>query len=83
MPTYNGLIIEYAGMPDLPDYAAGIRHKRRAYRANGIPAMFVYPQDLAGREWPDRLVESIYEAAGQSLGSCLPPRKRSVVGGCR
>lgn len=55
LPEQNGLIVEYAGMMDVADYAAGIKHKREAYRANGIPALFVYPQDLSGPEWADRL----------------------------
>ncbi len=62
LPSYNGLIVEYAGMPDVPDYAAGIRHKRRAYSANGIPALFVYPTALRGRHWPQRLIRQVYVA---------------------
>jgi hypothetical protein len=62
LPGYNGLIIEYAGMPDVPDYMAGIRHKQRAYRANGIPALFVYPDHLRGPNWPEKLIERIYHA---------------------
>jgi len=59
LPTYNGLIIEYAGMPDVPAYMDGIRYKRRVYAANGIPVLFVYPKDLTGPEWPERLSERI------------------------
>jgi hypothetical protein len=46
LPTYGGLIVEYAGMMDVPDYAAGIEHKAATYRSNEIPAVFVYPEDL-------------------------------------
>lgn len=59
---YGGLIIEYAGMMDLPAYAAGIRHKRRAYARNGLRALFVYPRELRGPSWPERLVERIRRA---------------------
>ena len=62
LPEYNNLIIEYAGMLDVPDYAAGIRHKQRAYDANEIPALFVYPQDLKGPNWPEKLYHQIEEA---------------------
>jgi hypothetical protein len=62
LPQYGGLVIEYAGMMDVPDYAAGIQHKQRVYAANAIPALFVYPQDLTGRDWPRRLVDRIYQA---------------------
>ena len=65
LPTYNGLIIEYAGMPDVPDYAAGIRHKRRTYAANEMPAVFVYPSHLQARDWAERLVQHVYKAAQQ------------------
>lgn len=83
LPTYNGLVVEYAGMMDVPDYAAGIRHKQRVYRANAIPAVFVYPEDLRGRNWPERLMESIYRTAERSLGPYLPRHHRSTTGGYR
>jgi len=67
LPTYNSLIVEYAGMMDVPDYAAGIRHKQRAYDANEIPALFVYPQDLTGPAWPERLYERIEDAGQRAL----------------
>ena len=59
LPTYDGLVVEYAGMMDVPSYAAGICHKRRTYKANGIPALFVYPRDLTGPHWSNRLVERL------------------------
>jgi len=58
LPGYNGLVVEYAGMPDRPDYMAGIRQKQRAYKANDIPAIFIYPRDLRGR-WPERVAARI------------------------
>jgi hypothetical protein len=59
LPTYNGLVVEYAGMPDRPDYANGIHHKARAYTRNGVRAVFVYPTDLCGRYWSQRVLERI------------------------
>ena len=59
LPHYHNLIIEYAGMPDQPDYRAGIRHKKQVYQANDIPAMFVYPSDLKGPIWSERLYQKI------------------------
>ncbi|MBN1489899.1 MAG: hypothetical protein JXA69_08280 [Phycisphaerae bacterium] len=64
LPGYAGLVIEYAGMMDVPDYAAGIRHKQDTYAQNAIPALFVYPTDLTRPCWPDRLYGKI-EAAGR------------------
>ena len=83
LPAYNGLVIEYAGMMDIPNYAAGIRHKQHAYAANGIPALFVYPEDLAERGWPERLVESLHDIADRSLGAYIPASRKSHVGGYR
>ncbi len=80
LPTYNGLIVEYAGMMDLPDYATGIRHKTRVYRANGIPALFVYPEDLRGSGWPQRLYERIQRAGRQAAGYFATPRMSSPGG---
>ena len=62
LPTYDNLIVEYAGMMDIPSYATGIRHKRQVYAENGLRAMFVYPRDLTGPSWPERLVHRIYQA---------------------
>lgn len=62
LPTFDRLIVEYAGMPDRPDYAAGIRRKQRVYQANEIPAVFIYPDDLRGRDWPDEVLEKIINA---------------------
>lgn len=51
-------------MMDVPDYARGIEHKRRVYAANEIPAVFVYPEDMAAPQWPERLYDQI-EGAGR------------------
>jgi hypothetical protein len=59
LPQYNGLVVEYAGMPDKPDYMAGIRHKQKVYKLNEIAAMLVYPSDLTGPDWPVRLYEML------------------------
>ncbi len=62
VPSLNNLVIEYAGMPDVPEYLAGIRHKQRVYRANEIPALFVYPEQLRGPSWPEKLIRKVYQA---------------------
>lgn len=66
LPSYGNLIVEYAGMPDRPDYMRGIAHKRRAYEQNNCPALFLYPADLTGPRWPEhvaRRLEWAYTAA--------------------
>lgn len=62
LPTYNGLVIEYARRINTPDYVRGIERKRLVYEANEVPAVFVYPEDLATPEWPEDLTRRI-EAA--------------------
>ena len=77
------MVVEYAGMPEHPDYMAGIRHKERVYAANEIPALFVYPDDLRGPAWPEGLVKRI-EQAGHSLAAAgyaeQPGRSRLKIG---
>jgi len=69
LPTYGRLVVEYAGMMDRPAYAAGVRHKAAAYARNGIPALFTYPEDLQGPQWPERLIAKIRYAG---TGACGP-----------
>ena len=95
LPTYHGMIVEYAGMPDLPDYMAGIRHKRKVYRANGIPAVFIYPGDIAMDRSPQRVLDRIVDAARayrpatqyQATSAAQPassrPRPSPRARGCR
>ena len=54
-------------MMDVPDYAEGIRHKKRIYQTNDIPVLFVYPEDLKGPNWPETLYHRIEEAGQQAL----------------
>ena len=78
LPTYNSLIVEYAGMMDVPDYAAGIHHKAAAYCANGIPAVFVCPEDLRTSNWPEQALDKIRSATPVASGyaGALPSRER-------
>jgi hypothetical protein len=62
LPHHGGLIVEYAGMPDRPDYMEGIRHKERVYAANGLRALFLYPDDLRGPGWPESAIRRIVSA---------------------
>ena len=62
-------VVEYAGMPDLPDYMAGVIHKKQAYAANGISAVFIYPVDIQGPNWPQRVLYKIRSV--QTPGAAL------------
>ncbi|MFC1806125.1 hypothetical protein ACFL09_04005, partial [Planctomycetota bacterium] len=59
LPSYGGLIVEYAGMPDVPEYMAGIRYKERVFRENGVPALFLYPWDLREDSWEAKVLARI------------------------
>jgi len=63
LPSYGSLIIEYAGMPDVPEYMQGIRHKEKVYKANQMPALFLYPADLQGPAWPQRIMDHLNDYA--------------------
>ena len=68
LPGYNRLVVEYAGMPDVPKYMEGILHKENVYKANRIPVLFVYPRHLKEPEWPKRLVKRIRQFGGAYTG---------------
>lgn len=66
LPSYGSMIIEYAGMMDRPEYAAGIRHKKRAYARNEISALFLYPLDLRLPDWPNHVIRLIERCRKQT-----------------
>ena len=68
LPGYGWLIVEYAGMSDVAGYMQGIRHKEKVYRANGVGAAFLYPSDLQGYQWHERVMAKIGEASGYRYG---------------
>jgi hypothetical protein len=53
-----GMLIEYCGRPEDPAYAAGMAKKEAVYRANGLTALMLTPEDLRG-DWPDRILGRI------------------------
>jgi len=67
LPTYGDLIVEYAGMPDRADYMIGLRYKQRVYALNHVAAVFIYPQDVTGPSWPERLASRIHDAGVRNL----------------
>jgi hypothetical protein len=75
LSAYGDLVLEYAGMPDRPEYLAGLRYKQRVYAANDLPALFIYPNDLTGPRWPRYLAARICAAGQHNAGR----RRYSVV----
>jgi hypothetical protein len=50
-----GPVIEFFGLMDNPDYAAGAQHKLKIYRDNGIHVLALYPDDLS-EGWQERVL---------------------------
>jgi len=65
LPGYKSLIVEYAGMPDIPGYMNGIHRKQQVYKSQGKPALFIYPEDLKDYHWPEKVVKRIYNISGR------------------
>jgi hypothetical protein len=76
LPSYNGLVVEYADMMDVPGYARGIEHKRQTYAQNAIPAVFVYPEQVTAPDWPEDLTRRIEQAGYQSMGNYAAAQRR-------
>ena len=76
LPDYGSLIVEYAGMPDMPGYMAGIRHKQETYAADALPALFLYPADLKGPDWPEQVIAKVLGA----YRSGMDPRHDASLG---
>ena len=74
LPTYQNLIVEYAGMPDKPAYMDGVRYKQGVFRVNATPALFVYPMDVKGRSWPYQLAQKI-----DCLGRSVPRYRHGYI----
>lgn len=82
LPSYRDLIVEYAGMSDRPDYMAALAYKQAAYRANDLPAVFLYPSDLAGCDWRRRVVgrlDDAYQDVRQTYHAYPPSRAQASV----
>ena len=53
-----GILIEYFGRPDDPAYAKGMVRKEAVYRANGISAITITPDQFRG-DWPTKILGRI------------------------
>ena len=57
LPDY-GILIEYFGRLDDPDYLAGTRKKQAVYEANGLAAVLLTPVAFQ-EDWPGSLLDEI------------------------
>jgi len=81
LPGYGNLIVEYAGMPDRGEYMARLQKKQNAYAAAGVRAVFLYPTDLKGPDWPGRVMQTIRRAYGQAPRVTIYPARSSAARG--
>jgi hypothetical protein len=79
LPTYGNLVVEYAGMPDRPEYMARLQRKEAAYAASHVPSLILYPIDLTGRDWPARVIQRIEQAYPKSLSSMRYPARSAFA----
>jgi len=71
-----GMLIEYCGRPEDPDYAAGMARKQAVYRDNGLTALMFTPELFRG-DWPARLLGRIEEVLCDRL-TAFRDRRRSL-----
>ena len=79
LPTYGNLVVEYAGMPDRPEYMARLQRKEAAYAASRVPSLFLYPTDLTGRDWPARVISRIEQAYPRTVATMRYPARSAFA----
>ena len=63
LPSYHGLVIEYAGASGDNDTA----RREAVYAANQISALFLYQRDLPGQGRSERVIDRIRQAGEEIL----------------
>lgn len=76
LPGY-GLIAEYFGRLDDPDYVRGMRHKMDVYQEQGIDGIYLTEESFRG-DWPRRILGQIEQVLAQRLDRFC--RRTSVHG---
>ena len=75
----QGIFLEYCGRNHDPTYAEGVARKQAVYAANGLTALFVTPNQLAGN-WPTRILDQIEVELADRLASFRAARLAGRVG---
>lgn len=65
LPSY-GVIIEYFGRRDDPDYANGMRKKQAVYRANNLDVLLLTRDSLRG-DWPGHILGQVEDILTERL----------------
>ena len=74
LPTHDGLVVDYAGAPDNRD----ADYRRRVYEFNRIASVVVYPHELTGTDWSDRLAARVLAAGPVGAAHEENPAERSL-----
>ena len=74
LPTRDGLVVDYASAPDNRD----ADYRRRVYEFNRIPSVIVYPHELTGTDWSDRLAARVFAAGPAGAAREEEPTKPSL-----
>jgi len=73
-----GVLIEYCGLPERPDYAAGMARKSAVYRENGLTALMITPDQLRG-DWPGRILGEIEGILNERVAAFRGYRRGGVI----
>jgi len=73
-----GVLIEYAGVRENPDYERTLERKKSVYRANGLDALVVGPDFFSG-DWPSRLLDQVEEVLGRRLEALRAARRTQTA----
>jgi hypothetical protein len=70
-----GMVVEYFGLNDNPDYRRRSEHKMEVYHQNGIQGVFLNEESLRG-DWPARVLGQIEDILTERMDrfySCRRP----------
>ena len=71
LPDY-GILIEYFGRENDPDYESGMRKKKAVYQANSLAALLLTPVAFKGN-WPAKILGQIEDLLAKRLDSFRRP----------
>jgi hypothetical protein len=77
----QGILIEYCGRCDDPDYAEGIARKKSVYAENDLTALMFTP-DLFRGDWPETVIGEIQSVHKQRLAFLQSRGRRRNQAGC-
>jgi hypothetical protein len=68
LPTFNYLLVEFAGIKNDPDYEAKLYNKICAYEQDGIPLAIIRPYEMDDYGWRAVIIAKLAAAAREAAG---------------